>query len=82
MSSNDKKDATFPALRISAIMSRRVYAAFDRMGINMPNFRRRLIEDIIRIVESGETVALPPRIMTAKEKGILDDVIQNRTKNK
>ena len=42
-----------------------------RAGIDVLHFRKGIAQDFIRIVESGESLALPTHLLTAKQAEIL-----------
>lgn len=65
---NGKKDVIWPGLRMESDMAKRLRDAFDKLGVDGPNFRRKIAEDIIDIAESGDRVDMPPRIMRIKRR--------------
>lgn len=72
----EKKDAFMPALRVTADMAERTHKACEKLKIDPAWFRRCLIEDFIRIAESGEKPAMPPRIMTFNEEVLLNRYLE------
>jgi hypothetical protein len=69
-----KKDAYLPGLRVPMAMFLKKRQAIEKLGIHVPSFSRALVEDFIRIAESGEKPAMPPRILTAREEMTLMQV--------
>jgi hypothetical protein len=69
-----KKDAYLPGLRVPSELAEQGRTACEKLGIKGPEFRRALLLDLIRIAESREQPAMPPRILTAREAQILENL--------
>jgi hypothetical protein len=62
--------------------TREARRAVEKLGIDIPTFREELSEDIIRIADSGEKIALPGRLLTVRERDILARASTTKTKIK
>ena len=71
MVNNSKKDVVLPQLRVTKEMADELYVAAEKLGLNLPNFRRQVFRDLIRIADEGEKPALPARVLTLQEEEIL-----------
>jgi hypothetical protein len=76
-----KKDAYLPGLRVTGETAGRKRRAIEMLGVDVPSFSRFLVEDFIRIAESGEKPAMPPRLLTIREEMILMEVNARKSKN-
>ena len=76
-----KKDAYLPGLKVTGETAERKRRAIEMLGVDVPSFSRFLVEDFIRIAESGEKPAMPPRLLTVREEMILMEVNARKSKN-
>jgi hypothetical protein len=53
---------TIPGLRVEPEFALKVQRAIDKLGLNAPDVRRQLWEDLIDIAERGDEIDLPPRL--------------------
>jgi hypothetical protein len=62
-------------LREAEIMEAVMFAreAAEKLGLDVNEFRKALAKDFVRLVQEGETPALPPRMLTHREQQILRD---------
>jgi len=61
-----KKDSYIPALRVPADLAEGARAACTKLSIDVPELRRELWEDIIRVAELDQHLIRPGRIVTSE----------------
>ena len=80
MKYQQKKDRFLPGLRVTSEMFERKRRAMAKLHIDVPSFCRALVEDFIKMTESGEKPAMPPHILTAREERILQECMEVKIK--
>jgi hypothetical protein len=69
--SRSKKDAMLPSLRAPTDLIERVRKLCENSGVSIPSLRRQFWIDFVKTMESGEEIALPPHVMTVREREII-----------
>jgi hypothetical protein len=63
-----KKDSLLPQLRVPSGLLTRIRKACANSGVDIASLRRQFWIDFVRTMESGEEIAMPPHVMTVREK--------------
>lgn len=74
--SMSKKDAMLPALRAPSDLLDRVRKICANAGVDIASLRRQFWIDFVETMESGEEIALPPHVMTVREKEIIQKALR------
>jgi hypothetical protein len=76
-----KKDGVLPSLRAPSALIERVRKICANAGVDIASLRRQFWIDLVQTIESGEEIALPPHVMTVREKEIVQKAVsQNNTR--
>ena len=57
MRNNDAKKDVLLSLRVTREFAERLTTALEKLGLHWVTVRRQLLEDLVRIAESGGTIA-------------------------
>jgi hypothetical protein len=77
--SRSKKDGMLPSLRAPACLIERVKKLCADSGFSISNLRRQFWIDFVKTMESGEEIALPPHVMTVKEREIIRKALSEKS---
>lgn len=70
-----KKDGLLPQLRVPSDLLARIRKVCANSGVDIASLRRQFWLDFVRTMESGEEIALPPHVMTVREKEIVQNAM-------
>jgi hypothetical protein len=76
--SRSKKDAMLPSLRAPTDLIERVRKLCENSGFNISSLRRQFWIDFVQTMESGEEIALPPHVMTVREREIIRKALSEK----
>jgi hypothetical protein len=77
--SRSKKDAMLPSLRAPTDLIERVRKLCENSGVSIPSLRRQFWIDFVKTMESGEEIALPPHVMTVREREIIRKALSEKS---
>jgi DNA-binding NarL/FixJ family response regulator len=77
--SRSKKDAMLPSLRAPTDLIERVRKLCENSGFSIPSLRRQFWIDFVKTMESGEEIALPPHVMTVREREIIRRALSEKS---
>ena len=77
--SRSKKDAMLPSLRAPTDLIERVRKLCENSGFSIPSLRRQFWIDFVKTMESGEEIALPPHVMTVREREIIRKALSEKS---
>jgi hypothetical protein len=77
--SRSKKDAMLPSLRVPFDLVARVRKLCANAGFDIAALRRQFWIDFVWTMESGEEIALPPHVMTVREREIIRKALSEKS---
>jgi hypothetical protein len=77
--SRSKKDAMLPSLRAPLHLVDRVRKVCANSGFDIAALRRQFWIDFVSTIESGEEIALPPHVMTVREREIIRKALSEKS---
>jgi hypothetical protein len=77
--SRSKKDAMLPSLRAPFDLVARVRKLCANAGFDIAALRRQFWIDFVWTMESGEEIALPPHVMTVREREIIRKALSEKS---
>jgi len=77
--SRSKKDAMLPSLRAPTDLIERVRKLCENSGFSISSIRRQFWIDFVQTMESGEEIALPPHVMTVREREIIRKALSEKS---
>jgi hypothetical protein len=77
--SRSKKDAMLPSLRAPFHLVDRVRKLCANSGFDIAALRRQFWIDFVSTMESGEEIALPPHVMTVREREIIRKALSEKS---
>jgi DNA-binding NarL/FixJ family response regulator len=77
--SRSKKDAMLPSLRAPTDLIERVRKLCENSGFSIPSLRRQFWIDFVKTLEAGEEIALPPHVMTVREREIVRKALSEKS---
>jgi DNA-binding NarL/FixJ family response regulator len=77
--SRSKKDAMLPSLRAPTDLIERVRKLCENSGFSISSVRRQFWIDFVQTMENGEEIALPPHVMTVREREIIRKALSEKS---